>query len=436
MKRIVIIACSILLVFCILTIFLQLYFNPERFAEKSDEEVFSQLVAELKDDNAAKYYFMAYQNLRYPSSDDNAFWDRYLDFFETGWLENDPALEKFIADNEKALELVRKGVAQSNCSIPLKRGDIVLRMSGMFRAIGRLLTMDTSLLNKRGDFAGAGETFIVLLRFTKDITDKGIFVHLLSGYAIEDLAYYALNSHLATLDDRVICEKLLNEMIEIEQRRATMRELLENEFGYTETQYRSWAEYVLDFDDAVGAENIFEHSLYAWKRAFRFLGYLHIRRGEPKYMKTVRPVEETVLSVSEDPFPKIFNGELEQRIPNDELSKEHFRATYIVMTSIAMAHVDHRANIVKTALHLHLLKHGEYPESLDDLAALMRQEMLIDPFSMKRFVYKRTDDGYVFYSFGPNLKDDGGVDSGYPFKDGDLVYMLPENEDEYEPESD
>ena len=33
----------------------------------------------------------------------------------------------------------------------------------------------------------------------------------------------------------------------------------------------------------------------------------------------------------------------------------------------------------------------------------------MDPFSDGSFVYKKTDSGFLLYSFGMNLEDDGGV---------------------------
>jgi len=33
----------------------------------------------------------------------------------------------------------------------------------------------------------------------------------------------------------------------------------------------------------------------------------------------------------------------------------------------------------------------------------------IDPFSDKPLVYRRTEDGFILYSVGPNFEDDGGV---------------------------
>ena len=60
----------------------------------------------------------------------------------------------------------------------------------------------------------------------------------------------------------------------------------------------------------------------------------------------------------------------------------------------------------KTAVALvaYRQKTGRYPERLDQLPVPPPP----DVFSDKPFVYQRKDDGFLLYSVGPNLKDDGG----------------------------
>jgi len=53
--------------------------------------------------------------------------------------------------------------------------------------------------------------------------------------------------------------------------------------------------------------------------------------------------------------------------------------------------------------------HGDYPESLDRLLeADLLKELPMDPYSDKPLVYRRTHDGFILYSLGPDFDDDGG----------------------------
>jgi hypothetical protein len=70
-------------------------------------------------------------------------------------------------------------------------------------------------------------------------------------------------------------------------------------------------------------------------------------------------------------------------------------------------------------------KFGSYPASLDDVTKKLGWAPLPeDPFSGKALVYKPQAKGFIVYSIGPNLKDDGGKPRGLKEdeeKKGDIV---------------
>jgi hypothetical protein len=60
------------------------------------------------------------------------------------------------------------------------------------------------------------------------------------------------------------------------------------------------------------------------------------------------------------------------------------------------------------ALAVYRAKHGQHPDSLDDLVPGVLDELPVDVYNAKSFVYKRDGEGYLLYSAGPNGNDDGG----------------------------
>lgn len=62
------------------------------------------------------------------------------------------------------------------------------------------------------------------------------------------------------------------------------------------------------------------------------------------------------------------------------------------------------------ALAAHRDRFGAYPETLAELKSELGWKLPKDPFSGGDFVYKREGNGYLLYSIGANLKDDGGTD--------------------------
>ncbi len=60
------------------------------------------------------------------------------------------------------------------------------------------------------------------------------------------------------------------------------------------------------------------------------------------------------------------------------------------------------------ALAVHRLEQGEYPESLDPLVPDLLDTLPTDIYDGKPLAYRRTKEGYLLYSRGPNGVDDGG----------------------------
>jgi hypothetical protein len=74
------------------------------------------------------------------------------------------------------------------------------------------------------------------------------------------------------------------------------------------------------------------------------------------------------------------------------------------------AKAETRINLLIIALALAAWKaeHGSYPERLAEIMPVYLKELPLDHFSGKPPVYQRKGEGYILYSIGQNLKDDGG----------------------------
>jgi hypothetical protein len=73
------------------------------------------------------------------------------------------------------------------------------------------------------------------------------------------------------------------------------------------------------------------------------------------------------------------------------------------------AKISHGATITVLALQRCKREQEQYPESLVQLKAEgYLREIPLDPFSDKALIYRKTTDGFILYSVGLNLMDDGG----------------------------
>jgi hypothetical protein len=71
---------------------------------------------------------------------------------------------------------------------------------------------------------------------------------------------------------------------------------------------------------------------------------------------------------------------------------------------------------------------GQWPASLAEVRQTVGWELPLDPFSGQDFVYRQEGPGFVLYSVGPDLRDDGGAAITYPPQGeavGDLTWRKP-----------
>ncbi len=430
MKKFLVTACSILILFCLFTVAFHWYFRPSRFRQKVDEKPWKSVMAELKDDNAAKYYLQACEVLDDSGFNESLF-KRYDDVLENGWRREDPAVESYLKKNEPALELVHKGTQQRFCSMPIvDSGQDVPYFAG-FREIARIMVIKGGLLVWREKYAEAGRVYSDLLRFSADVSDSGIILHSLVGMAIEGLAYKGGESFLAQLNDEAVCNALLGQMIDIESRRVPLYQILEKDFAHRLKRYQKESGRVFLYYDRFSRQlldrpKIVEFFVCPMRRV---RNYLMFRLFKRRYLQETQRFGRYIIELSKTPYPEIHREKLNEKIPENELSQLAFGLIPDFLFLVTRQQTAQRANIIRVALHLHLLKSGTYPEKLDELAALMPKEALIDPFSTGQFIYRRTDDGYLLYSVGGNMKDDGGMQAKPPLSKethGDFVFRTPQ----------
>lgn len=64
---------------------------------------------------------------------------------------------------------------------------------------------------------------------------------------------------------------------------------------------------------------------------------------------------------------------------------------------------------IALACHLYKTEYKTYPASLQELSPEFLPKPSLDPFTGNSYIYRKTHSGFIVYSVGDNLKDDGGV---------------------------
>ena len=80
---------------------------------------------------------------------------------------------------------------------------------------------------------------------------------------------------------------------------------------------------------------------------------------------------------------------------------------------------------VVAALRLHAARNeAAFPDRLDELTEILGADGLIDPFSGEQYGYRPESQGWVLYSVGENMIDDGGQEGDRPWE-LDFVCRFP-----------
>ena len=88
-----------------------------------------------------------------------------------------------------------------------------------------------------------------------------------------------------------------------------------------------------------------------------------------------------------------------------KLAVQNMEATFLKVAIFDALILTSRAGL---ACRIHKVRTGQYPESLEALVPALLTEVPVDPFTGRPLVYRRAGEGFIVYSFGSNLKDDGG----------------------------
>jgi hypothetical protein len=136
--------------------------------------------------------------------------------------------------------------------------------------------------------------------------------------------------------------------------------------------------------------------------------------GQPSFGQRAKAIEDIGQQLSQ----------LEDRVATQPASTSPTQWTGDFILSILLTRISHsqistdlamvQRDLAVVALGLCAYKadNGKYPDSLDVLAPKYLTKVPEDFCSGKPFIYKKTADGYILYSVGENMTDDGGKTKG------------------------
>lgn len=372
-----------------------------------------------------------------------------------------PLLAEWLARNEEPLALVSEGSQRTKYYYPLVTNDprqllisVLLPVVQSTRNIGQALCARAMLRVQQGDTRGARHDLLVCHRLARHVAQGATLIESLVGFAIDGIACEgdrALANHVDLSPDEARqyqaqlgalppMPSVFTKMDQVERMMfldivaALSREgagqvqewlgmrsedhLLEHLFSFTADNFVDWNQVL--------------RSGNAWYDRFAEAGRMGDDRQRREALAAIENELKEVAATSKDPGIAV-----KSILSGDSLSStatSHITGVLVSMLipAISAAYTaEERADIqvslthVAIALAAYKSTHGEFPESLEELAPTYIGKLPLDRFSAGPLRYRLRNEGYLLYSVGPNLKDDEGLQLGKAFHTDDISVSFP-----------
>jgi len=332
------------------------------------------------------------------------------------------SLSDWLEDNQGALEALREGSKRPDFwneyqsdETELSKGLVANAMEILpnYRHLALAMRWQIKCEADNGDIEAALSDCIAVTKFGCHLQGHGLLIEQLVGFALEGLA----NNTIFMLLDRVNVPadtlkntyQKLNECFDAQESVLSLE--AEKVFWYDQIQ-RTFT------DDGQGGGRMLARGMpYVttedWKEnLWRFISFSYPDRKEivaniDKYFGLfAQKLTETPWELRDEAIDNRLWNEvnitplmLKIQIPAHERVGQ---ITWRLKSGRA-------ALLTVLAVMSYEKEKGGYPASLDELVeAGYLKRLPMDPYSDGSFVYRKTESGFILYSFGTNLTDDGG----------------------------
>jgi hypothetical protein len=279
-----------------------------------------------------------------------------------------------------------------------------------YRQVAQMLAARINWRTYSGDIDGAVDDIISLLRFTSHLEQQGLLVEQLVATAIEALSHHITIMALSRVDVPAAQLKRLQDELTVTFTKHEFPIDPNNEkvFWYALIQQGFT-------DDGKGNGKMLKAGMHYFVRDWKDAIWNFMTFSYPDRQEALAQVEK-MFAEGQQKFqttPWQRKDKISTKPPiavNLPLSFQIIAPAYDRVSSIAWRLKTHREATLAILAALRFQKeNGKYPNTLDELVKTgYLTKLPDDPFSNGPLTYKKTADGFLLYSWGSNLKDDGG----------------------------
>ncbi len=335
-------------------------------------------------------------------------------------------LEALLANNAviRALALVQQASERPRCNfqLPYDHGAMLLapHVNGML-IVGRALPAKALLEIRRGDASQAWQTLQTALRMANALHDEPLLMSAMVRFAQARYAIEALQRIAADAPpDGETSARIADLLLALEDVASPMARAVDGERIVS-------GEWILANWKPESAQEFGAEGSTCFPPAF-LLGYRPMLQfNHAWYLRTMG-----------EWAGRIECADWRELLP--AAGHEYSFPWYVLTARIVMpglagsfsraGNLQANARITRTGLALlrHKAALGAYPAALAEIDPQFLSEIPLDPFTGQPLVYRPEGDGFLLYSFGENLADDGGTEEtpdNRKSKAIDIVWRMP-----------
>lgn len=386
--------------------------NPGTYAESVHS-------SDIPQENGAHYFLLAWE--QFSDEERDLVGDKMHELGLAAW--QDPEIQALIASHQDALDYIRIGVEMGNAMLPLDPNGpyAALPYLAPYRGLAKLLVLEARAYGARGDYGAALADYSTVLGFGNELPRGGTAIHALVGYAVNIMATEALTDLLGRGDlPPEAYRTVIDEMQRLDERAFTGREAQ----AYEGQAWDSWwvsrldegadlrtlidEVYTLSFDAEVPDET---------RNALAGLSDAEIRSLFDGYLED----RQALIEYASLPYYEAAAIDPETIFGDNAMSQFWLRGLVRLNRAEARNYASFQGTAVVAAVELCRAEQNAYPATLSELTPNYLATLPEDPFTGNSFRYDLTESGYVLYSPGMDMEDNGGVQHGQG--DGeDLVF--------------
>ena len=335
--------------------------------------------------NAADVYHQAFPLLQVTQEEETNVVLPLPEGMDDEWLA---AARDVVAGHEPYFGLLDRASSMPECAFPLNwydLGNADFAQYTQMRQAARMLGLRSLVLAQDGEADEALASLRAELRVSEHTQSNGMLIGALAGWAIQGItAARAQDVLSAATPSAAACRETFEELDSLDPQAALERALQVERV-------------VCGLDEA----SMFRGGgLFALTRDYDHLAYLTCMG---------RQIEAVSL-----PWPrsKEESAEAYREVEEDNVLLTALSRTVIPVFSRALESEEKvnariRAWQIALALTAYLAENGRYPDDLEALRAT-GWDLPLDPFTQQDFRYRREGEGFVVWSLGPNMADEGG----------------------------